>query len=146
MAMVRAAVSIVTLGVADVARSEAFYRSLGWQTVVAADDGLRVFSTAGARLALYPRDKLAEDAGSPAGAPAPEGFRGIALALNLDDEAAVDRAIALAVAGGGTVLRPARKMEWGGYSGYVGDPDGHAWEIACNPFWPIGKDGRPQVG
>lgn len=145
--MVHAAVSIVTLGVADVARSQAFYESLGWRTVVSADDGLRVFSTQGAWLALYPREMLAEDAGyEDSGPPAPsDRFRDVALALNLDDESGVDQAIAAAVDGGGKVLRPARKMHWGGYSGYVSDPDGHAWEIAFNPFWPIGADGRPQI-
>jgi catechol 2,3-dioxygenase-like lactoylglutathione lyase family enzyme len=146
MRMVAAAVSIVTLGVADVARSQAFYESLGWQVVVSADDGLRVFSTHGAWLALYPRDKLAHDAGYDDGVPWSSGrFRDVALALNLEDEASVDRAIAAAVGGGGQVLRPAKKMHWGGYSGYVSDPDGHAWEIAFNPFWPIGSDGRPQI-
>jgi catechol 2,3-dioxygenase-like lactoylglutathione lyase family enzyme len=160
--MVAAAVSIVTLGVADVSRSQAFYESLGWQVVVAADDGLRVFSTRGAWLALYPRDKLAQDAGyedagyedagyadagyADAGSSWPAGrFRDVALALNLDGEAAVDEAIAAALGGGGRLLRPATKMHWGGYSGYVSDPDGHAWEIAFNPFWPLGPDGRPQI-
>ncbi len=104
-----------------------------------------MFSTQGAWLALYPRQKLAVDAGFAETGP-PDGFGGIALAINLDDEASVDEAIAAAVQGGGIVLRPAKKMHWGGYSGYVSDPDGHAWEIAFNPSWPIGPDGRPDVG
>jgi uncharacterized glyoxalase superfamily protein PhnB len=72
-------------------------------------------------------------------------FRDVAPALNLNDPTEVDEAIAAAIQGGGKVLRPAQKMHWGGYSGYVSDPDGHAWEIAFNPFWPIGENGRPAI-
>jgi uncharacterized protein len=140
---VRAVVSLVTLGVADVSRAEAFYTSLGWEVAFRAEDGLRVFRTQGALLALYPRDSLAADAGVSPGSR--QGFRDVALALNLDSPQDVDKAFELARNAGGSMLRAAEQKSWGGYSGYIADPDGHAWEIAYNPSWPIGSDGRPVI-
>ncbi len=140
---IRAAVSIVTLGVADIAKSQDFYSSLGWQVIVSSDDGLRVFRTDGAWLALYPRDSLAEDAGThPSLHP---GFRDIALALNLESPQDVDAVFELVMRSGGSVLKAPEQKTWGGYSGYIQDPDGHTWEIAYNPSWPIGPDGRPLI-
>jgi uncharacterized protein len=140
---VRAAVSLVTLGVADVSRSEAFYASLGWEVAVTAEDGLRVFRTQGAWLALYPRDSLAADAGVAPGSG--QGFRDVALALNLDSPKEVDKAFELALKAGGSTLSSPEQKSWGGYSGYISDPDGHAWEVAYNPLWPNGSDGRPVI-
>lgn len=140
---IKARLSLVTLGVSDVARSERFYRSLGWDVVFSADDGFRVFRTDGAWLTLWPAESLRQDAG---GLPAGKGdFPGIVLAMNLDTPADVDEAFKAVVEAGGRVLQPARKLDWGGYTGYVADPDGHIWEIAFNPTWPIGPDGRPIV-
>jgi len=137
-------VSLVTLGVADVARATAFYEALGWALSSASVPGeVSFFSTAGGLLALWGTADLAEDAGLPPGQPG--GFRGVSLAINVETEAAVDEALVAAVAAGGELIRPARTIEWGGYNGYFTDPDGHVWEVAYNPGWPIGDDGRPRL-
>ncbi len=141
---VPARVSLITLGVTDLARATAFYQTLGWPLSSASTDGVSFFRTDGGLLALFPADQLADDAHLPP-APLARGFRGIALAINVETPAGVDAAIEAAVAAGGTVLRPASAAFWGGYHGYFADPDGHAWEVAHNPGWPIGADGRPQL-
>jgi catechol 2,3-dioxygenase-like lactoylglutathione lyase family enzyme len=139
---VPARISLVTLGVADVARATAFYQALGWPLSSASVEGeVSFFRTAGGLLGLFGAADLATDAGLPA-TPA-GGFRGVALAINVASPQEVDAALAAAVAAGGTVPQPARTTEWGGYSGYFADPDGHAWEVAHNPFWPLGPDGLP---
>ena len=132
--------SVVTLGVADVERSTAFYRALGWQPSQASVPGeVTFFDTQGALLALWGRDALSADSGVRiAGANA-------ALAVNLESAAAVDAAFARVDAAGGQVVRAAHATEWGGYSGYFADLDGNLWEIAHNPFWPLGTDGRPAL-
>ena len=139
---VPARVSLVTLGVADVRRSTAFYRALGWPVSPASVEGEVTFvRTAGAVLALWGEDELAADSGAvPAARPA---FRGVALALNLESHDEVDDALAQMAAVGGTVVKPAVATPWGGYSGYAADPDGHLWEVAHNPGWPLGPDGLP---
>ena len=137
-------VSLVTLGVRDVAVSEAFYRALGWEVVISADDGFRLFRTSGAYLTLWPAESLWADAGIPT--PAEPRFGGVTLAMNLDSPADVDEALAIAAAAGGTVLKPANALEWGLYHGHIADPDGHVWDIANNPDWEIGPDGRPVIG
>jgi uncharacterized protein len=136
-------VSLVTLGVRDVAVSEAFYRALGWEVAIAADDGFRLFRTSGAWLTIWPAESQWADAGIPP--PAEPRFGGVMLAMNLDSPADVDDAIAIASAAGGTVLKPANALEWGMYHGHIADPDGHVWEIAYNPDWEIGPDGRPDI-
>jgi predicted lactoylglutathione lyase len=139
--MVPAAISLATLGVSDVDRSRTFYRSLGWATAIDMDD-FAVFRTAGTFLALYPIAELARDMGDavPGGTP-----RRSALAINVGSPEAVDEAIAEALAAGGALLAAPEQAEWGGYSGYFADPDGHAWEVAHNPGWPIGDDGLPRI-
>jgi predicted lactoylglutathione lyase len=137
-------VSLVTLGVKDVARSTAFYVALGWPLSSASVPGdVSFFKTAGGLLALWNEEMLAEDAGLP-GAPAADR-RSHALAINLESREEVDAALAIAVAAGGRVTRPAQATDWGGYNGYFADLDGHLWEVAHNPFWPIGDDGRPTL-
>jgi catechol 2,3-dioxygenase-like lactoylglutathione lyase family enzyme len=133
-------ISLVTLGVADVARAKAFYAALGWP--VAADDGddFCVFDTGGPVLALYPADSLAEDAGRETSS----GVRS-ALAINVGSVEEVDAGLAAAEAAGGRITRAAQQMFWGGYSGYFADPDGHAWEVAYNPHWSLDRNGRPTV-
>jgi len=140
-----ARISLVTLGVADVARAKAFYSALGWP--VAADDGddFCVFDTRGPVLALYPAHSLAEDAGNPdAGTPESAGVRS-ALAINVGSVEEVDAGLAAAEAAGGRITRAAERMFWGGYSGYFADPDGHAWEVAYNPHWTLDEHGRPTL-
>jgi uncharacterized protein len=134
----------VTLGVRDVPRSTEFYLALGFPLSKASVPGdVSFFNTAGGLLAVWGDKDLANDAGAstqPAGDP---GYRGFALAMNLDSRDDVDAFIAVAVAAGARVTRPAQATDWGGYNGYFADPDGHLWEVAHNPFWPIGEDGRP---
>ena len=100
------------------------------------------FRTAGAILAVWGRDELAADANAPAPTTGPTGS---AVAINVGSRAEVDTALADAVAAGGTVPKAAAATEWGGYSGYFTDPDGHLWEVAHNPFWPLDERGLPQL-
>ncbi|HSK54895.1 MAG TPA: VOC family protein [Jiangellales bacterium] len=141
--VVPARVSLVTLGVADVRRSTEFYRALGWPVSPASVEGEVTFvRTAGAVLALWGEDELAADTGA-SGSLGRPAFRGVALALNLATRAEVDQALAQMVAAGGSVVKPGVATPWGGYSGYAADPDGHLWEVAHNPGWPLGPDGLP---
>jgi catechol 2,3-dioxygenase-like lactoylglutathione lyase family enzyme len=135
--------TLLTLGVADVPRATAFYERLGWRRSSASVDGTTFFDLGGIVLALWGRDALAEDARA---GPGPGGgFRGVALALNLADRPAVDATLADAVAAGGRLAKAAEATFWGGYSGYFADPDGHLWEIAHNPHWPLDAEGRLQL-
>lgn len=131
--------SLVTLGVADLDRARAFYEG-GLGFVKNNDeDGVVFYQLPGMILALWGRADLAEDAAVPdTGAT----FSGITLAQNLRSRDEVDAAIERARQAGATVLKPAVETEWGGYSGYIADPDGHPWELAHNPFWTIHEDGR----
>jgi uncharacterized protein len=138
-----ARLSVVTLGVGDVARSTAFYEALGWQRSSASMEGDVTFlHMAGCVLALWGRDPLAADAGVE---PDGTGFRGVALACNLDSPGAVDASAQEWVACGGTVTKPPGPVYWGGYTCYVADPDGHLWELAHNPHWPIRDDGTVEL-
>lgn len=132
-------VSLITLGVEDLERAERFYvGGLGWRASSASVPGDVAFIQAGGLvLALWSRASLAADAGlEPDG-----GWGGVALARNLESREAVDAAVAAWVAAGGRVLKEPAVTDWGGYSGYVADPDGHPWELAWNPGWPLGPDG-----
>ena len=135
-------ISVITLGVADVPRARAFYEALGWPLSGGPEAGVAFFRNAGSRLALYALDGIAEEAGQQ---PAPTGSIRMTLATNVESRELVDAALDEAVRAGGTLLRPAQDRFWGGYSGYFADPDGHAWEVAFNPFWPIGEDGLPEL-
>jgi uncharacterized protein len=137
-----ARISVITLGVSDVLRAREFYRSLGWPLSGEPQDGVAFFSNAGSRLALYALDAMAEEAGQ---APAEPGSIRMTLAMNVETRELVDECLAEAVRAGGALLQPAQERFWGGYSGYFADPDGHAWEVALNPFWTIGEDGLPEL-
>lgn len=131
-------VSVITLGVSDLARSRAFYEGgMGWAVGDSADP-IVFFQLNGMVVALYPREALAEDAGVPV---AGNGFAGITLAHNVRSPAAVDELLAQAEGAGGRIVKPGTKASWGGYSGYFADPDGHLWEVAYNPFWTLDPDG-----
>ncbi|WP_035841902.1 VOC family protein [Kitasatospora azatica] len=137
---VPARISIVTLGVTDLARSAEFYAALGWQRSAASSPEIVWFRTADSALGLFPVDELAADAGiPPSGEPA---FRGVTLAINLESPEAVDAALAVAVEAGASVVKPPAATDWGGYSGYFEDPDGHLWELAHNPFFPFTERGQ----
>jgi uncharacterized protein len=140
---VAARVSLITLGVADVAKSTAFYQGLGWPLSPSSVPGeVGFFNTDGGLLALWGRDDLARDAGA-TGARA--GFRDVALAINLESRELVDACFDEVRAIGGEVVKAPEATDWGGYNGYFADPDGHLWEVAHNPSWPIGADGRPAL-
>ncbi len=137
---VPARISIVTLGVDDLERSRTFYEALGWEVAGAAGDEICWFKTADSYLGLFDRESLARDAGLRS-EPTAE-FGGITLAINVESVAAVDAAFEAAEGAGARILKPAERAGWGGYSGHFADPDGHPWEVAYNPSFPIGADGR----
>ena len=135
-------VSIITLGVKDVERARAFYEALGFKASNASQESVTFFDGGGVVLGLYGRGPLAEDATVEDSAP---GFSGVALAHNARSEADVDAVLAEAVAAGAKLIKPAGKVFWGGYSGYFADPDGHLWEVAFNPYFKLGDDGRVEL-
>jgi catechol 2,3-dioxygenase-like lactoylglutathione lyase family enzyme len=139
--MIDARITLVTLGVADLARAASFYQAIGWRRTAAGNEGVVFLQGEGIVLSLFGRDDLAADAGLPADEPLPR-FRGMALAINLPSEAETDRLFAQAVAAGGEPVKPPNKVFWGGYSGYFVDPDGHLWELAHNPFFALDAGGR----
>ncbi|MGD9618564.1 MAG: VOC family protein [Mycolicibacterium sp.] len=130
-------VSLITLGVDDLARAREFYESgLGWAPA-RAPEGVVFYQLPGIALALFGRTELADDARCGI-----DGrFSGITLAINHSTEAEVDAVLDQALAAGATILKPAEKVFWGGYSGYFADLDGHVWEVAVNPAWTINNDG-----
>lgn len=134
--------SVVTLGVADLARSRRFYEEgLGWRRGNESDEVV-FYQIGGAVLALFPRRALAEDAHLAAEG---SGFGGITLAYNARDREEVDAVLAEAAAAGAKILKPAQDVGWGGYAGYFADPDGYPWEVAWNPHWTLSKDGSVKL-
>jgi catechol 2,3-dioxygenase-like lactoylglutathione lyase family enzyme len=130
-------ISLITLGVADVARSRRFYEALGWSTDSPPDGDVMFFQAGTMIVGLWGRDQLAadsvvEDAG---------GWGGVTLAHCVASPAIVDEILAAAEAGGGTIGRTGAETFWGGYSGIFIDPDGHPWEVAHNPGWRLDPDG-----
>ncbi|MGC5616389.1 VOC family protein [Georgenia sp. Z1491] len=134
---------IVTLGVADLARSIAFYRALGWEQRGDNDAVITWFRTSGTWVGLFGYEDLAADVGIPAGPPPP--YRGVTLAINVNSAEEVDAALAHATGVGARLVKEPELVEWGGYSGYFADPDGHLWEVAFNPFFPVTDDGTIEV-
>lgn len=130
-------VTLITLGVGDLARSRAFYEALGW-TPASAQEGVVFYQMHGVVLALFGRSELAADQGRPG---VKLGTGAITLAQNFPTETEVDAAWKAAVAAGAEPLKKPLRVFWGGYSGYYADPDGHVWEVAMNPFWPLAADG-----
>ena len=129
--------SLVTLGVADVARSSAFYEALGWERSSASVDGnVTFFQLGNVVMSLYGAADLAVDAQQPAARSGPHGFRGVTLAINVGSSDEVDRVFAEWVAAGAVAVKLPVPVFWGGYSAYVADPDGHLWELAWNPHSP----------
>jgi predicted lactoylglutathione lyase len=130
-------ISLITLGVSDVSRSAAFYERLGWHGQEV--EGTVFYQAGGLGLVLWHEDKLAEDAAIER--LTGTGFRGVALAYNVRARDEVDVVIEQAQEAGGAVTRAPAATFYGGYAGYFADPDGHAWEVAFNPGFPIGADG-----
>ena len=135
-------VTIITLGVADVTASTSFYESLGLQKSGGSEDTITFLYAGAVVLAVFGRDALAHDAGVSAEG---GGFRGITVAMNLGSPAEVDAAFAQWVAAGAAALKAPQAVEWGGYSSYVADPDGHLWELAHNPHLPLRADGSAEL-
>jgi hypothetical protein len=135
-----ARVTLVTLCVGDIARSAAFYEALGFRRKARGAEGVAFFEAGGVILSLWTAAEMAKDAGIAAGEMA--GFRGVALAWNCASPEEVDSATARAAVAGAAILRQPQKVFWGGYTSYFADPDGHVWEIAHNPGFPLSEDGR----
>jgi catechol 2,3-dioxygenase-like lactoylglutathione lyase family enzyme len=148
-------VSVITLGVADLARARAFYEALGWVTGAAPEDDVVFFQAGGMVLALWGRDKLAQDSGVSDQVGSREkgrvsdllggGWGGVTLAHNVASPSQVDAVIEEARAAGATIVREPATTFWGGYSGIFSDPEGHPWEVAHNPHWAIDPDGSVRL-
>lgn len=132
-------ISLITLGVEDVALSAAFYERLGWKKSSASQDAVTFIRLKGTVLGLFSRQSLADDAHVEN---TPRGFSGITLAHNVTSERGVDAVYKFALSCGATPVKAPEKVFWGGYSGYFADPDGHLWEVAYNPFFPLDKEGH----
>lgn len=132
--------SLITLGVADVGRAQAFYESIGWKAdggVNDETDHVVFFQAGGSIVALWDRARLAEDSG----VSDPGGWGGVTLAYNVRSPEEADAVLAEAAEAGATIARSGAETFWGGYSGVFIDPDGHPWEIAHNPGWVVHEDG-----
>jgi catechol 2,3-dioxygenase-like lactoylglutathione lyase family enzyme len=131
---------LITLGVRDFERSRKFYtETLGWKPASVSSEDVAIFQAGGVVFAIYPREKLAEDAlTSPEG----DGFAGVTLAYNARSEAEVDEIIRDLEAKGVQIAKQPQKVFWGGYSSYFVDPDGFHWEVAYNPFFPFDERGN----
>lgn len=137
-------VSIITLGVKDLAKAKGFYEALGWKATEMPPEeegNIVAFDLHAMTLALYPLDKLDEDTGQAIERKGPPAFT---LAYNVASEEDVDHTLAHARACGAKIIKPAEKVFWGGYSGYFTDLDGNYWEVACNPFSKLGPKGEFQ--
>ena len=132
-------ISLITLGVDDVARATEFYQKLGWKKSEASQDAVTFIQLKGIVLGLFSRAALAADA---AVSDTPKGFSGVTLSHNVSSERGVDAVFKFALSCGATEIKKPQKVFWGGYSGYFADPDGHLWEIAYNPFFPLDVDGH----
>lgn len=131
--------TLVTLGVSDLARARAFYEAWGWKASSASQPEVVFFQANGLALALWGRADLAEDAGIE---DKPTGFSAVSLAYNARSKEEADEVYALAIAAGGKAVKPLHDVFWGGYSGYFADPDGHLWEVAWNPAFPLDEQGH----
>jgi uncharacterized glyoxalase superfamily protein PhnB len=132
-------VSLITLGVSDLARSRKFYGDLGWEPKDEVPGEVVFYQLNGAVLGLFGIEPLAKDQGREG---TKLGIGAVTLCQNFNTEAEVDAAYAKALSVGATALKAPEKVFWGGYSGYFADPDGHPWEVAFNPFWELDGDGN----
>jgi len=130
-------ISLLTLGVADVARSRAFYEALGWKVGIDTGPEIAFFQVGPMVFSLWSRSLLAKEGGVEDGG----GWGGATLAYNVRSPEEVDAVLGEAERAGGTIAKPAEAMFWGGYAGTFLDPDGHPWQVAHNPNWPLGEDG-----
>jgi predicted lactoylglutathione lyase len=139
--LVQQRVSLVTLGVGDLARARAFYEALGWKTNAQPEDDVIFFQTGGMIVALWSREQLAEDSGVADSG----GWGGVTLACNVRSPEEADAVLEEARAAGARIAREGGTTFWGGYSGVFVDPDGHPWEVAHNPHWTVADDGSVRL-
>jgi uncharacterized glyoxalase superfamily protein PhnB len=133
-------ISLITLGVDDLDRAVAFYRDVvGWTPASIVED-TAFFDLDGLIVALWPHRALSAEEEMPGSTPGP--YHGFAVAYNARSRGEVEAILGRLAERGATIVRPAHETDWGGYSGYFADPDGHHWEVAWNPFWPLREDGR----
>jgi len=125
-------ISLVTLGVSDLARARAFYEALGWRGAQQPDDEIVFFQAGGMVFGLW-------------AALGGHGAPGIELAHNVRSAEEVDALLSKALESGATIVRPAARAEWGGYTGAFADPDGYVWEVAHNPGWTLAEDGSVRL-
>lgn len=130
-------ITLITLGVANLRRSRRFYTSWGWEPCEETPT-IVFFDLGGFRLGLFGVSDLAQDQGR---AGQGLGTGAMTLAQNFHDRDGVDTAFLMAIRAGAGALKQPVETPWGGYSGYVSDPDGHVWELAHNPFWPLDNEG-----
>lgn len=131
---------LITLGTDDFQKSLDFYeKGLGWEKSDKSMDGLALFDLGGIILALHPRQELANDTTLPY---QPTTFSGLTISHNTRSEKEVDEILKKVAELGATIVKPAQKVYWGGYSGYFKDPDGHLFEVAYNPFWELDENGH----
>jgi catechol 2,3-dioxygenase-like lactoylglutathione lyase family enzyme len=138
----RQRITVITLGVRDLARARRFYEALGWHTGAGPDDDVVFFQTGDMVLSLWDRSRLAQDSCVPDTA----GWGGVTLALNLGSPAEVEEVTEQARAAGASIGREPAETFWGGYSAVFLDPEGHPWEIAHNPHWTLTPDGGVRLG
>lgn len=133
-----ARINVITLGVGDIKVSRKFYEALGFVASSVSNEHLVAFQMGGLVFCLYPMKSLAEDATVE---PNGRGFHNMTLAYNVARKNDVHRILEQAEKCGAKIVKPAQDAFWGGHSGYFSDPDGHLWEVAWNPHWPLAKDG-----
>jgi catechol 2,3-dioxygenase-like lactoylglutathione lyase family enzyme len=131
-------ITLVTLGVDDLAKSTAFFERLGWRRSVKQAEGAAFFQCGGVAFGLFARDALAKDAGIALPSATTGGF---SIAYNVREKAEVEAVLAEAQAAGATIVKPAQDVFWGGYHGYFSDLDGHLWEVAWNPGFVLDDAG-----
>ncbi|MGF1611443.1 MAG: VOC family protein [Kiloniellales bacterium] len=136
-------ITLITLGVDDLERSTAFFERLGWRRSVKQAEGVSFFQCGGVALGLFPKESLAKDAGvsAPSEPSGGAGFEAFAVAYNTRSKDEVDSVLAEVEAAGAAIVKPAEEAFWGGYSGYFRDLDGHLWEVAWNPGFPLDESG-----
>lgn len=133
----RQKLNLITLGVDDFEKSVAFYEKLGWKKSAKSMEGLALFPLGGMVMALHPRHELAADTTLPY---QPSAFSGLTISYNTKSEQEVEEVLNSVSALGGTIVKPAQKVYWGGYSGYFKDLDGYLFEVAYNPFWELDEN------
>jgi hypothetical protein len=134
--------SLITLGVADLERAKSFYQDVvGWKAAPGPPE-IAFFDLGGLVFSLYPHADLAKDRNATLDDSGGAGYQGFALAHNARSKEEVDAIFDRLKDRGATIVKEPEEVFWGGYSGYFSDPDGHCWEVAYNPYWTIGEDGR----